>query len=104
MYAVVETGGRQYKVAEGQTIEVEKLPYEVGESIQLDRVLMIADDDGDVRVGQPAVEGAVVSATVVGHKRGKKIIVFKYKPKVRYRRKQGHRQTYTRLRIDRIQA
>ena len=104
MYAVVETGGKQYKVLEGQTIEVEKLPFEVGEEVRLDRVLLIAPDDGEVRVGQPTVEGANVSATVVGHKRGRKIIVFKYRPKVRYRRKQGHRQTYTSLRIDEIQA
>ena len=104
MYAVVETGGKQYKVSEGETIEVEKLPYEVGEAIRLDRVLLVTDDGGEVRIGQPTVEGAVVSATVMGHKRGRKIIVFKYRPKVRYRRKQGHRQTYTHLRVDEIQA
>ena len=104
MYAVVETGGKQYKVSEGQTIEVEKLPYEVGETIRLDRVLLVAKDGAEVRVGQPTVEGAAVSATVLDHKRGRKIIVFKYRPKVRYRRKQGHRQTYTHLRIDEIQA
>jgi len=104
VYAVVETGGKQYKVSEGQIIEVEKLPYEVGETVRLDRVLLIADDGGKVHVGQPTVKGAVVSATVVGQKKGRKIIVFKYRPKVRYRRKYGHRQAYTRLRIDKIQA
>ncbi len=101
MYAVVETGGKQYRVTVGQTIEVEKLPFAVGERVELDKVLLVADGD-EVKVGQPTVKGAKVLATVVEHGKGKKIIVFKYKPKERYRRKKGHRQAYTRLRIEEI--
>lgn len=101
MYAVVETGGKQYKVSAGDTVDVEKLPYEVGEKIELDRVLLVADGD-EVRVGQPTVEGAKVLATVTDQVKGRKIIVFKYKPKERYRRKKGHRQAYSRLMIDEI--
>ncbi len=103
MYAVVETGGKQYRVTVGQTIEVEKLPFAVGEKVELDKVLLVADGD-EVKVGQPTVKGAKVLATVVEHGKGKKIIVFKYKPKERYRRKKGHRQAYTRLRIEKIVA
>lgn len=103
MYAVVETGGKQYRVTVGQTIEVEKLPFAVGERVELDKVLLVADGD-EVKVGQPTVKGAKVLATVVEHGKGKKIIVFKYKPKERYRRKKGHRQAYTRLRIEKIVA
>lgn len=103
MYAVVETGGKQYRVTVGQTIEVEKLPFAVGEKVELDKVLLVADGD-EVKVGQPIVKGAKVLATVVEHGKGKKIIVFKYKPKERYRRKKGHRQAYTRLRIEKIVA
>lgn len=101
MYAVVETGGKQYKVSAGETVDVEKLPFEVGEKIELDRVLLVADGD-EVRVGQPTVEGARILATVTDHVKGPKIIVFKYKPKERYRRKKGHRQAYSRLMIDEI--
>jgi len=101
VYAVVETGGKQYKVGAGDTVDVEKLPFEVGEKIELDRVLLVADGN-EVQVGQPTVEGAKVLATVTDHLKGPKIIVFKYKPKERYRRKKGHRQSYTRLTIDEI--
>jgi len=101
VYAVVETGGKQYKVSAGDTVHVEKLPFEVGEKIELDRVLLVADGN-EVQVGQPTVEGAKVLATVTDHLKGPKIIVFKYKPKERYRRKKGHRQSYTRLTIDEI--
>jgi len=101
VYAVVETGGKQYKVSAGETVDVEKLPYEVGEKIELDRVLLVADGN-EVQVGQPTVEGAKVLATVTDHLKGPKIIVFKYKPKERYRRKKGHRQSHTRLTIDEI--
>ena len=101
MYAVVETGGKQYKVSAGETIEVEKLPLEVGQKVELDRVLLVSDKN-KVRVGNPTVEGAKVMATVAGQGKGKKIIVFKYRPRNRYRRRSGHRQTYTRLRVDRI--
>lgn len=101
MYAVVETGGKQYKVTEGQVIDVERLPVEEGQTIELDRVLMVSEDN-QVAVGTPTVPGARVVARVLGEEKGEKIVVFKYKPKVRYRRKTGHRQTYTRLAIEQI--
>jgi large subunit ribosomal protein L21 len=101
VYAVVESGGKQYRVSEGQVVDVEKLHYEVGQEVELDRVLLVAKE-GQVQVGRPVVEGARVIGTVVGQPRGRKIIVFKYKPKQRYRCKSGHRQQYTRLRIDKI--
>lgn len=100
-YAIVETGGKQYKVSPGQTIEVDRLPVAEGETVELSRVLLISDD-GDTIVGTPAVEGAKVTATCLGEKKGNKIIVFKYKAKTRYRRKKGHRQLYTILRIEDI--
>jgi len=101
VYAIVESGGRQYRAEEGHTFSVEKLPYEVGEQIELNNVLLLANES-DVKVGQPAVEGVSVKATVVDQYRGKKIFVWKYKPKKRYRNRKGHRQSYTRLRIDEI--
>ena len=101
MYAIVESGGRQYRAEEGHSFSVEKLPFEVGEQIELEHVLLLADD-GNVTVGQPTVSGAKVKATIVEQYRGKKIFVWKYRPKKRYRRRQGHRQQYTRLRIDEI--
>jgi large subunit ribosomal protein L21 len=101
MYAVVETGGKQYRVQEGQIVDVERLPAEVGEEVELDQVLLVTDDDG-VMVGQPIVEGAKVRATVLGHDKARRITVFKYKPKERYRRKLGHRQPFTRLRVNEI--
>ena len=103
MYAVIETGGKQYKAAVGATIDVERLDAEVGEAIELDKVLMVAEE-GRVRVGHPVLEDARVSATVVEHGRKRKVIVFKYRAKQRYRRKAGHRQMYTRLRIDEIKV
>ncbi len=101
MYAVVESGGKQYRVAEGDVIQVEKLPVEVGKKVELDRVLMVSGDAG-VTVGNPVVEGAQVTATVKNHGRGKKIIVYKHKKN--YHKKQGHRQDYTALHIDKIEA
>lgn len=103
MYAVVKTGGKQYKVTVGQTIEVEKLPIAAGDSVTLDKVLLVADGDA-VSVGKPTVKGATVSATVLQHGLRKKAIIFHYRPKQRYRVKKGHRQQYTRLRIDEIKA
>lgn len=103
MYAIVESGGRQYRAEAGHSFVVEKLPYEVGEQIELNNVLLIADDD-NVQIGQPTIENARVKATVVEQFRGKKIFVWKYRPKKRYRRRQGHRQSYTRLRIDDIEV
>src|SRR5882762_5499698 len=99
MYAIVETGGKQYRVKPGDTVAVERLTGEPGESLDLDRVLLVAGNGEKARVGSPGVEGAVVRAEVVEHIRGEKIIVFRYKSKVRYRRKTGHRQSLTRLRI-----
>ncbi len=101
IYAIIETGGKQYKVTPGQTIDVERLAVANGKTVDLDRVLLIAEG-GKVTVGTPTVEGARVVATSQGDGKGKKIIVFKYKPKVRYRNKTGHRQIYTRLVIDKI--
>ncbi len=103
MYAVIETGGKQYRVSPGQTVEVELLPAEPGSSVALDRVLLVSTD-GKTLVGQPTVPGATVTATVAREGRGEKIIVFKYKSKKRYRRTQGHRQDYTYLLITDIQA
>ena len=101
MYAVVETGGKQYRVTVGQTIEVEKLPAAPGESVTLDQVLLVGDGD-DVKVGQPTVKDASVSATVVQHGLKRKVIIWHFMPKQRYRVKRGFRQEYTRLRIDEI--
>lgn len=101
MYAIVESGGRQYRAEEGHTFSVEKLPYEVGEQIELSNVLLLANDD-EMKVGQPTVTGVSVKATVVDQYRGEKIFVWKYRPKKRYRNRKGHRQSYTRLRIDEI--
>jgi large subunit ribosomal protein L21 len=101
VYAVVETGGKQYKVSAGEIVKVDKLSREVGEKVELDRVLLVADGE-EVHVGQPTVEGAKVLATVTDHVKGPKIIVFKHRPRERYRRKKGHRQSYTRLTIDQI--
>ena len=102
-FAVVETGGKQYRVAPGDTVDVELLPSAAGTQVTLDRVLLLGSDTG-VTVGNPTVAGASVTADVVGHDRGKKIIVFKYKNKVRSRRKTGHRQAFTRLHIQDITA
>jgi large subunit ribosomal protein L21 len=103
IYAIIETGGKQYKVTPGQTIDVERLDAAEGSSVELDRVLLIAQGE-KVTVGNPTVGGAKVVATSQGEAKGKKVIVFKYKPKVRYRKKTGHRQAYTRLTIDKIVA
>ncbi|MFP3975030.1 MAG: 50S ribosomal protein L21 [Dehalococcoidia bacterium] len=101
MYAIVKTGGKQVKVSEGQTIDVERLYEEEGSSVDLDQVLLLSDDE-KVVAGQPVVDGAKVKATVVEHGRSPKVTVFKYKNKIRYRRKKGHRQPYTRLKVDQI--
>jgi large subunit ribosomal protein L21 len=101
IYAIVETGGKQYRVTPGQAIDVERLDAAEGDTVELDKVLLIADGD-KVTVGQPTVDGAKVVATSQGEGKGEKIIVFKFKSKVRYRRKKGHRQLYTRLMVDKI--
>jgi large subunit ribosomal protein L21 len=103
MYAVIRTGGKQYRAEVGKTIDVERLPNEVDTSVKLENVLLVGDGDKTV-IGQPLVEGASVTATVVRQFRGKKVIVYKYRQRTNYRRKRGHRQYYTRLRIDDITA
>ena len=102
MYAIIETGGKQLKVEEGQTLIVEKLNAEAGETVTFDKVLFVSGDD--VKVGTPYVEGASVTAKVVEHGRGKKIVVFKFKRRKNYRRKQGHRQPYTKVTVEKINA
>jgi large subunit ribosomal protein L21 len=103
MYAVIETGGKQYRVQEGDVLKVEKLPIEVGNTIEFDRILTVVNN-GDVKIGRPVVEGAKVMAKVLEQDKSKKIIVFKYKAKSNYRRKQGHRQPFTRIVIEKIEA
>jgi large subunit ribosomal protein L21 len=103
MYAVIETGGKQYKVQEGEEIRVEKLDVEEGNEYKFDKVMLISKD-GDLKIGKPYLEGAAVNATVVKHDKEKKIIVFKYKPKKDYKKKQGHRQPYTQIKIEKIEG
>ena len=103
MYAVVRTGGKQYRVEAGSTLIVEKLGVEPGSQVTFDRVLLVGDGE-TVTVGHPTVEGATVSGTVLGESLGDKIVVFKFKQKVKYRRRTGHRQRLTRVRIDAITA
>ena len=100
-HAIIETGGKQYRVAEGDVIFVEKLDVEAGEAVKFDRVLAIIDDEGSV-FGKPMVDGATVSANVVKNGKSKKIRVYKMKPKKGYRRTQGHRQPYTKVQIEKI--
>lgn len=103
MYAVVATGGKQYKVQEGQILRVEKLPGQVGEPITFDQVLLVADGEV-VNIGTPVVDKASVSGHIVEQGKAKKVVVFKYKRRKRYRRKQGHRQQFTAVKIDNIEA
>lgn len=103
MYAIVETGGKQYRVQAGDVIRVEKLDLSPGEKVVLNRVLAVSRD-GELLVGNPLVSGAQVAATVRSQGKARKIVVFKYKPKKNYRRKRGHRQLYTELVIDEITA
>lgn len=99
MYAVIETGGKQYRVQEGDVVTVEKLNVEAGQKIEFDKVLVLAGE-GDLKVGTPYVEGAKVTGEVVENGKGKKVIIFKYKAKKDYRKKQGHRQPYTMVKIE----
>ncbi|MCY3977607.1 MAG: 50S ribosomal protein L21 [Chloroflexi bacterium] len=103
MYAIIRSGGKQYRAEVGATVDVDRLPQEVGATLEISDVLLVADGD-DTHIGQPKVEGATVTATVVEQFRGKKIIVYKYRQRTNYRRKQGHRQYYTRLRIEDIKV
>lgn len=102
-YAIIETGGKQYRVQVGDRLSVERLPVEAGTEITIDRVLLVANQ-GEVRVGTPVVSGATVTARVDDHFRGEKIVVFTYKPKKRYRRRLGHRQPLSHLTITAINA
>ena len=104
MMAVIQTGGKQYIVKEGATLKVEKLEIEAGKTIEFDALLTGEADGSNVKVGKPTVSGAKVSAKVVEHGRDKKILVVKYKPKVRYRRHVGHRQPFTKIQIEKISA
>ena len=100
-YAIVESGGKQYKAVEGATIQVDRLPVNGNDKVSLDSVLMVVDGE-KVAIGTPLIKGASVKATVLGHEKGPKIVVFKYRPKERYRVKTGHRQQYTLLLVDSI--
>lgn len=100
-YAIVEDGSKQYKAIEGKTIDVDFFKAEIGEQVDLPNILFIKDDD-NVIIGTPTIDGAKVAATVVDQVKGKKIVIFKYRPKQRYRVKTGHRQKYTRLQINEI--
>jgi len=101
MYAVIKTGGKQYRVAPGENIKIESLEADVGATIVLDQVLMVADGEA-VQVGTPTLAGAKVSATVVAHGRGPKIRIFKMRRRKHYQKTQGHRQNYTEIRVDAI--
>ena len=102
MYAIIATGGKQYKVSEGDIITIEKLGIEAGEKVTFDQVLAVSGDD--LKIGNPTVDGATVNATVVKEGRGKKVIVYKYKRKTGYHKKNGHRQSYTQVKIEKINA
>lgn len=101
MYAIIETGGKQYRVQEGDTLFVEKLNHAEGESVKFDRILAVSND-GDLSVGTPVVAGATVEGTVLENGKAKKVIVYKYKAKKDYRNKNGHRQPFTKIKIEKI--
>ena len=101
MYAIIETGGKQYKVQEGDVIRIEKLNIADGETVKFDKVLLLSEE-GKLNVGKPYVDGASVEGQIEGQGKAKKILVFKYKPKKDYRKKQGHRQPYTQVKIEKI--
>lgn len=103
MYAIVKTGGKQYKIHEGDIIRVEKIPGSVGNPVSFDKVLMFSDGE-NVSIGQPALDNVTIKGHIVEQGKNKKIIVFKYKRRKRFRRKQGHRQEYTAIKIDQIEA
>ncbi|MFA7242960.1 MAG: 50S ribosomal protein L21 [Sulfuricellaceae bacterium] len=103
MYAVIKTGGKQYRVTPGEKLKIEQIPADIGSEIVLDQVLMVADGE-DTKVGAPLVAGATVTATVVSHGRGEKIKIFKMRRRKHYRKTQGHRQNFTEIRIEAIAA
>ena len=104
MYAVIESGGKQYKVSEGTVLKVEKLEAAAGDRLVIDKVLMINDENGNVKVGNPLVNNARVEVEVMEQGRNKKVVVFKYKRRKNYRKKQGHRQPFTRIKVLKIEA
>jgi len=101
MYAVIKTGGKQYRVSPGEKIKIEQIPADVGAQIVLDQVLMVAEGES-VKVGNPLADGAKVSATVLAHGRGQKVRIFKLRRRKHYQKTQGHRQNYTEIRVDAI--
>ncbi len=101
MYAVIATGGKQYKVNEGDILRIEKIAGDVGDAVSIDKVLMVAEGD-NVTIGTPVVDNAVVNASIVEQAKAKKILVFKYKRRKRFRKKQGHRQPFTAIKIENI--
>jgi large subunit ribosomal protein L21 len=103
MYAIVNTGGKQYKIEQGDVLRVEKIPGEIGSSVFFDKVLMFSDGE-NVSIGRPVLDNIAVKGHIIEQDKAKKIIVFKYKRRKRYRRKQGHRQQYTAIKIDSIEA
>lgn len=104
MYAIIETGGKQYKVSEGDVIFVEKLNNEVGDAVSFEKILAVSGKEGEIKLGTPTLSGAKVDAKVLSHGKDKKVIIFKYKPKKGYSKKQGHRQPYTKIQIEKIKA
>lgn len=103
MYAIIETGGKQYKVQEGDVISVEKLDVEQGQALDITKVLLV-EKDGNINVGTPVIDGAIVAVKVVEHGKGDKVIAFRYKSKKNVRVKKGHRQPYTKIAIESIKA
>ena len=103
MYAIIKTGGKQYKVSEGDTLCIEKIEAAEGDTVVFDQVLTYVND-ADVKIGKPVVDGANVKAKVVEHGKGEKLLIFKYKAKSNYRRRQGHRQPFTKIEIEKIEA
>jgi large subunit ribosomal protein L21 len=104
MYALIESGGKQYKVSEGTVLKVEKLEAAAGDRLSIDKVLMVNDENGNVKVGNPLVSNARVEVEVMEQGRDKKVVVFKYKRRKNYRKKQGHRQPFTRIKVIKIEA
>ncbi|MBO1265772.1 50S ribosomal protein L21 [Proteiniclasticum sp. SCR006] len=104
MFAIINTGGKQYKVSEGDLLKVEKISADVDSTVELTDVLAVSNGEGELTIGNPAVEGAKVTAKVIAHGKSKKVVVFKFKPKKDFRKKQGHRQPFTKILIEKIEA
>ena len=104
MYAIIKTGGKQYKVSEGDILRIEKISAELNSTVELTDVLAVSNGEGELTIGNPVVEGAKVVAKVLAHGKAKKVVVFKFKPKKDYRKKQGHRQPFTKILIEKIEA